>query len=62
MVRVFLVHAKVARCTTSSSIDISIGKSVSDRVKLWQSFFKVRRAPRARGIIGTFNSSDIRAN
>lgn len=35
------VYARGVRRTTSSSIDISIGKSVSDRVKLWQQFLKV---------------------
>lgn len=41
------VSARGVRRTTSSSIDISIGKSVSDRVKLWQPFFKVYGAVRA---------------
>lgn len=41
------VYARGVRRTTSSSIDISIGKSVSDRVKLWQQFLKVHGAVRA---------------
>lgn len=41
------VYARGVRRTTSSSIDISIGKSVSDRVKLWQQFLKVRGAVQA---------------
>lgn len=44
----------------SSTIDISIGKSVSDRVKLWPVIFQspMRRGS-AVGIIGRFNGTAL---
>lgn len=44
------VYTRGVRRTTSSSIDISIGKSVSDSVKLWQQFLKVYGGSEQAGV------------